>query len=193
MGKLNPIFLNQGSILPWERPLGEGVVSMLQFCNGSTTLVSQIGFDAINETFGDYNVIASAAKYSADIARLQSSSFVRMMLEDKTSNEPKNEILFSGGISIYKFGVIPGTKLRGYDLAVSDKIWAGFNSSPLLLSDKGLLTLIKGKNPVLQIERIVAGYNAQKRAAAEAEGRARQHSFESGRETGEYETRRRLV
>lgn len=163
------IFLEDNSILPWERPLEEGHGSMLYAYDGSTKLVEQIkvGLDTINELVGPFRVIGSATKYLADIAHLSKHIFRN---GESVSGEVKREILFSGGLSIYRNGQIPGTDIQGYYLERHGKIWIAKNPEEQFYGSDGLRNLVLGNdsNAVGRIESILHGYKTKEDREEEA-------------------------
>ena len=133
--KGSKIFLNDGSILQWERPLPPGTISMLYMYHGKTKPVKSFGFDVIDKKEGRYRVIASAQKFLAQIARSKGMCPADLREELKL----EEEILFEGVIAIYTKGQIPGTELEGYDLIREGEIWYAEKPSQQLV-----------KNPVLK-------------------------------------------
>jgi hypothetical protein len=122
MGAERPeaVYLNNGDVLPWERPLPPGSASMLHMYNGSTTPRAMIGVDVLDETVDQFRVVASAAKYLADIARIPDGAQFSGCFEDEKA-VPEEAILFSGTIAIYAGGIVPGTEFQGYDLKAHGK------------------------------------------------------------------------
>lgn len=153
-----PIFLDDPSILPWERPLPKGSISMLRFANGKTIPVGFCGIEALNISQGIYRVGGSAAVYVADISHVptgEESGFL-WEREDRT----QRELLLLGGIQIYKKGKVPGTKVNGYDLKASGRICY---STPFGEGYfEGLLSrVVLGSGSRSNIARIISGYEMQ--------------------------------
>lgn len=180
------IFLEDGSILPWERPLKEGYMSMLYMYNGSTKLIEQIGFDSLDETIGPFKIIGSATKYLADIIHL-GDDYIRM--GEPVSGDEKREILFTGGLTIYRQGQIPGTEIQGYDFERHGKIWIARNPEDQYNSSNGLKNLIldNSSNPIARIEAILSGYQTREENAERAQSRREHENWERGRMQGQDE------
>lgn len=149
------IFLEQGSILPWDNS-----VFMLSWYDGSTKLVEQIGIDYIREEIGPFKINGSAAKYLADIARLSKKTFRE---SEHHSSEIKREILFRGAIEIYRNCQIPGTEIQGYDFERNGIIWTAKENEARYHGSDGLKNLILGdeEDKAERIEAILRGYKAQ--------------------------------
>ncbi|MFH1210644.1 MAG: hypothetical protein V1645_01890 [archaeon] len=168
------IFLEDGSILPWERPLPEGTISMLHHFQGSTKIKDYFGRGALDTERGPYVVSATAAVYLADIGRGRALAFT---MEGDKKTKPEEEILFVGGIQIFKNGTVPGTKTKGLDLATNGHIWYAEKQDKLGYMDgegrftsgdlvRGLKHIILGedketKETIARIEMIVRGYKYQ--------------------------------
>ncbi|MCF7871589.1 hypothetical protein K9L97_01015 [Candidatus Woesearchaeota archaeon] len=180
------VFLNDASILPWERPPREGYRSILHMYNGSTKLIEQIGFDSLNETIGPFRIIGSAIKYLADIIHLGDYYF---RMSDPVLGEEKREILFVGGLTIYRQGQIPGTEIQGYDFERHGKIWIARNSEDQYSSSDGLRNLIvdKSLDPIDRIEAILSGYQIQEDDKRNAQSNREYENWERGRMQGQDE------
>lgn len=154
------IFLARGSILRWERPLKKGCISLLHMYDASTKLVGQIGLDLINEEVGPFKIVGSAAKYLADIVYLGKNWY----RDGPVTGEVKQEILFSGGLAIYRKGEIPGTEIQGYDLERRGRVWIAKKPEEQFFNSDGLKNLVLGTTPdvVGRIEAILEGYQTQK-------------------------------
>ena len=171
------VYLNEGGILPWERPLPPGHISMLHMYEGSTNVVGYAGLDTIDELVGPFLVQVRAAKYLADIARINQWG--------GSSGELKREVLFSGGILIFKNGLIPGTEIEGSDLVQDGDIWVARSATDLYAADGSLRKLIfeglDGEDRVKRIESIINGYKTQKEKREEAENKSRYEDYQRGR------------
>ncbi|HIG94227.1 MAG: hypothetical protein QT05_C0003G0008 [archaeon GW2011_AR13] len=180
------IFLKDYSILHWERPVKEGVDSMLWMYNGSTKLVEQIGFDLLNETIGQFKIFSSATKYLADIVHLGEDY---LSMGEPISGEEKREILFVGGLTIYIEGQIPGTDIQGYDFEKHEKIWIAKSPEEKYCSSNGLRDLIleNSSNPKERIEAILLGYQTQEDNKKNAQDRRDYDSWKRGRMQGQDE------
>lgn len=187
MKKLEPIFLNNDRILPWKTPKVKGVVSMLDHYDGITKPVSFAGYDCMSIGLGQYLVVASAGRYSADIARLADRKFLD---DGKLTNPIVRELLFKGGVEIYKTGNIAGTDFRGLDLVAFGKIWdaiplEGRSPGSMLLNE-----LIFGKSRVKseqigRVEKIIEGYRLQERENRKAQDRRASESYSRGWDNSE--------
>jgi hypothetical protein len=141
-----------------------------------------------------YRILASAAKYRANIARFDNSKLEIMFGSE--ANPPQEEVLFAGGIQIYKQGKISGTDLVGLDLIRAGEIWVGAKPTDIVLCDAGLHHIVFGEvtsteEKVGRIDAIIRGYKLQEEAQRKSEMAARHVSFESGRSHGEWRPRYR--
>jgi len=154
------IFLEQGSIFPWEIP-GKFYFTVYQ---GSTKLVEFVGTDKIDEVVGSFQIIGSAVKYLADIQRINYDPCI------DNPNKEEREMLFYGNICIYKKGQVPGTTFEGYNLEKMGKIWAATKPEDKFRSSNGLRDLVLGDNipDEKRIEAILKGYQMQVDQAREA-------------------------
>lgn len=91
------IYLDDGSIRDWDRPLREGYFRMPPVYEASTEPIEVLEVDIIDETLGGYRVVATAAKFRAKIQRIN-----RDKIWEPNPNPVQEEILFSGGITILK-------------------------------------------------------------------------------------------
>ena len=176
-----PIFLCDGSILPWERPVEEGSISMLHTFNGSTNMIESLGLEALDQVVGPFRIVASAAKYLTDLARLDPRDKWRD--GTKVTGKVNREVLFSGGITIYREGVIPGTKINGYDLECEGTIWVAKTPVEQFNVLGGLqqltLTSTPNNNP---IEAIIVDYKKRESAQHERVSSERYDAFLTGQE-----------
>lgn len=199
--KSESVYLNDGSILPWERPVGEGEISLLRMYNGSTTLVDFLGLEPLNVHVGEnprslddprgpstsYHLIGSAAKYLADIGRLSKGE--EFNIDRGKSPEIRREILFYGNIGIYQFGIIPSTKIMGYDLVQQGRIWTANSEIEVAKIPGGLTRLILGSfgtpdQAVKRVEAVIAGYKDQEENRRRAQLKAENNAFVRGGEVG---------
>ena len=181
-------FLEQGNIFEWDRPVREGFIRMPQIYPGSTELVEQLGSDYFNKTFGSFWISASATKYLADIDLANDDWFN----EETKEREPQRMVLFSGGITIYKQGVIPGTEITGYDAERNGLIWTVRNPEKIFLSENGLENMIfEGCNNIPKnierIQTILDTYQHQEDSAREAESKRDSSNFNSAFYAGQRE------
>lgn len=168
-----PIFLNDGGILPWERPKAPDVMSMLWMYNGSTTVKECRGIENVDTTRGSYRIVASAVKYLADIARLPEDIYNRENFSESPTEPIERKVLFNGGIQIYVEGDILGTEVYGSELVTRGKIWSALDFPVENVSkDSQLYWLLSGCKDELPPERIrgiIAGYEMQNRSRERAE------------------------
>ena len=115
------VFLNDYSILEWERPLKRGYMRMSIEYNGQTDLVSQVDFQSVDFEVGDFRVVGSATIYEADIVHLQGKGIKRLGEVDLSLQ--RRRFLYSGNVVVYKKGIVPGTEFEGYDLISQGKVW----------------------------------------------------------------------
>ena len=147
--KEQKIFLTQGDLLPWERPLKPGYMRMpigMKY-NAQTELVDSLGMEIFNRDVGRYSVQATAAKYSARVILLDRSIGLSGVIDrgDEIRGTPKRRIVFRGAITIYNKGQIPGTELEGFDLESTGRIWLARPPTLIYRSDQGLSRIILGK------------------------------------------------
>jgi hypothetical protein len=178
------IFLEDYDILPWVRPTDRRQNPILGALDGQTTLVRQIeDLALIDETIGQYRVLGSAIRYEADI-RLCTGRFT----ESKPYTNPAlRKVLFSGGLTIYEQGNIPGTEIQGFDLLKRGKIWVATEVEDKYIGLDGLKNLILGEDPspTRRIQEIMQGYQTRKEKRRERESAARHKSWERGKRTGQ--------
>ena len=159
-------YLTESGVLSWWRELGN---------LGSTTLVEGRGFDSVEETVGVYKVHAQAAMYLADIVRLNFSC---------SNNEPSREILFSGGVAVFREGQIRGTGIQGYSYIHRGDIWVA-KAVPKEPTEYGLRQLLfadlEGDDRIARVEAIIEDCQRQTESTARAEAAARGRSFQEGR------------
>jgi len=188
--KSKAIFLTQGNLFPWERPLKPGYIKIPMGVkyNAQTELVKSLGMDIFNQDVGRYSVQATAAKYLAKVIFLDGSAGLNGLIDvnEEICGTPQRRIIFRGAITIYNKGQIPGTELEGFDLESTGRIWLARPSAPLYRSDQGLSRIILGEavteeGKERRIKAIIRGHEEIKR---EREGIRieREHSaFQSGK------------
>jgi hypothetical protein len=164
-----PIYLEDDSILerclfPEEYVNNYMMLKKLAEYDGSTKIVKYIGTDAISDTieeYGPYRVSATAMKYEAKISHLSQ----RMMKKrsDPPSQEPKDEILFSGSITIFKRAEDLPKEMNLYDLKTIGRIWIAVPQIDLYYESNGLKHLLFGRRRGNweTIEAILEGYELQ--------------------------------
>jgi hypothetical protein len=178
------IFLSEGDVLPWEKPLKSGYFRGLLAFNGETKLLESLGMDVVNEELSDYYIQATAAKYLASVIRVGENKY--RDINSKIEGIPENLIIFNGSVVIYSSGKILGTELQGFDLESTGKIWLAREPTDVLKSDKGLYSLVFGnekteKGKIERIEAILNGHEQIKRDK-ESERIGREHaSWKSGK------------
>jgi hypothetical protein len=183
------VYLNQKDILPWDQPPKEGYMTSpwLEHADGKTEIVESLGIRTLDVAVGKYRIIGSAAPYLAMVSHL-GNGFLDSRKESP-SNPPVEEMLFSGGVHIYKGGTISGTELSGLELEESGRIWLGI---PLVqIIDKGSPNLlgeaILGEDPTIEtVEAILQGYENQRRKKSEARSSARHEQWKEGVRSGQW-------
>lgn len=160
-----PVFLNNRKILPWEKPSPPGKISLQHMYNGSTEILEFIDLDQIRGVIAPpYEVYANAVKYLAKIAPLM--GLLGNRTPESPGVEPVEQILFVGGIQIYRAG-ISGTELpRGLELVTNGDIWTSTQPDEYSKTSLGLNRLIFGlreseKVRASRIKRIIEGYEIQ--------------------------------
>lgn len=120
------VFLNDKRILDWEKPVSEENPSMLRFWNGFTKIKDFLKRESLNLDFvcygyndSPYSITASAVIYKAEIARLEGNKEFR---ENGLKSKSEEEILFLGGIQIYRRGIITGTEILGEEFMMNEII-----------------------------------------------------------------------
>ncbi|MBR9693444.1 hypothetical protein GOV07_06000 [Candidatus Woesearchaeota archaeon] len=182
-GEIASVYLHDTRILPWERPLPEGSISMLHMYNGSTIPREMVGLDVLDETVDRFRIVVSATKYLADVARTPEDN-PHYFGGKRTI--PKEVILFSGVIAIYQDGEVPGTEFAGYNLAANGEIWIATPNNKVYSSSDGLKNLVLGESEHLsRIEAIAQGFQSQEEAMENARHRAQNDSWQRGRRAGE--------
>lgn len=186
--KIEPVFLDSGKLVEWDRPpriQRKDRISLPQtmIYDASTELVSYIGFDQLDEKIGRYHLVGSAAKYLANIAPLGNRTL--RDCDEKTSNTPREKILFTGSLAIYSSGNIPGTEIGGYDFVRHGRIWDARKPSEVLKSQEGLRRLVLGeltseKELVARVDSIVRGYEDRKLAQGDAQRRRVHDAYQKG-------------
>lgn len=179
------IFLEDGSILPWMRPVGEGYIEspFFHMLNGSTKIKQFLEYPTLDTQVGKYTIFASAAMYLADIARLGK---IRYKLDENEQPKAEEEILFAGGIQIYQNGIIPGTEIKGMDFVKAGHIWCAQKPETIPRDSDGLKRIIFGHEETTEgkekrIEAIIRGYEYQERKEEEREDHVRFESYRSGK------------
>ena len=176
------IFLEDGSIVLWDAPPKKGNRTMPYRYNGSTELIEQIGIDSIDEELGPFRIIGSAAKYLADIIHLNQEE--PYIIGKKVTGDIKREILFDGGIDIYRKGQIPGTELQGYDLEGHGRIWTATEPEEIFLNSDGLKNMIfdNSSDDIERIEAILKGYETKEKNRYNNQMLSITRSYNEGRE-----------
>ena len=147
--KSKALFLTQGNLFPWERPLKPGYIKipMGMKYNAQTELVKSLGMEIFNRDVGRYSVQATAAKYLARVILLDGSIGLNGMIDmnDEICGTFRRRIVFRGAITIYNKGQIPGTELGGFDLESTGRIWLARPYTLIYRSDQGLSRIILGQ------------------------------------------------
>ena len=175
--KSKAIFLTQGDLLLWERPLKPGYMRMpmgMKY-NAQTELVESLGMEIFNRDVGRYSVQATAAKYSARVILLDKNVGLGVLIDrgDEIRGTLQRKIVFRGAITIYNKGQIPGTELEGFDLESTGRIWLARPPSLIYRSDQGLSRIILGKavteeGKERRIKAIIRGHEEIKNERANA-------------------------
>lgn len=182
------IYLVENDLFDWERPSKPGWMHIGFFkYNAKTEPIESLGLDIVNEVVEGYHVVASAAKYLANVIRLNSQNKYGTRYRDagEEVDGPKEDlVVFNGNISIYSTGQIPGTELQGYDLEESGKIWLARPSTELFRNPEGLYEVIFGEDnmgKIARIEAILKGINQIKIDKGRGESRARHKAYQRAR------------
>jgi len=175
------IFLEDGSIVLWDIPPKKGNRTKPYIYNGSTELIEHISIDSIDEEIGHFRIIGSAVKYLADIIYLNQEE--PYIIGKKVTGNIKREILFDGGIEIYRKGQIQGTELRGYDLEGYGRIWTATEQEDRFFSSDGLINMIfnNSSDDVERIEAILKGYETNEKNRYNNQMLSVVRSFNEGR------------
>lgn len=176
------IFLEDGSIVLWDTPPKKGNRTMPYRYNGSTELIEQIGIDLIDEELGHFRIIGSAAKYLADIIYLNQKE--PYIIGKKVTGDIKREILFDGGITVYRKGQIPGTEQNGYTLERHGRIWTATEPEEIFLNSDGLKNMIfdNSSDDIERIEAILKGYETKEKNRYNNQMLSITRSYNEGRE-----------
>lgn len=162
MAEKKPIFLYDPNLVAWEgkRVLKAGTVradpSLFHHC--STVLKECLGKEYLEEYAGGYEVRADVSMYRADVVLINES-----INKEDDERKPRDQIIFDGGIVIFKNSKIPGTELEGDYVAGQGRIWTSYDYS----SDPVLRRVILGKTDDQRtmkdrLERIIQGYEIQR-------------------------------
>lgn len=159
------VFLNDGRIM------GIHHVPFVDYFkpNAHLELKKFGGMDRVEQQQGIYHVLASAAKYLADIALYGDPDEIR---SDEPITKPIQErSLFEGGIQIYKDGEIEGHGIRGYELIAVGRIHFATPTTEEFTMGDGLHKVVFGNATTpeqisARLEAIARGYKHQKRETA---------------------------
>jgi len=149
---MDSIVLNDESIISWEKPLPKNVYCIATTKIGSTRLIEYKGIEEVKKELSNYCIIASAAKYIAEIKRAEDDGILKYLNHDGNSSQIEGsniEQLFQGNISIYIKGIINGTNLFGAELKLSEKM-----NFAILDLNQTLNNILSEEN----IEKIILGY-----------------------------------
>ena len=152
---MNPISLNDKSVISWSKPAPKNVYTVVMYGEGSTILMGYKGIEEVKKELKNYIVHSSAAKYLAQIKRFEKNGSVKFQSNEGCSEPMKGsriELLFKGSITIYSKGIIPGTELQGSDHVLIREI---NYATPNI--NNNLDEIISEEN----IESIILGYNLQ--------------------------------
>lgn len=185
VGEKGPkIFLNNGSIVDWDRPLKPGYIKLPIQPKGYTEIVDFIGIDTVDSGTSQYSVKASAAKYLANIMRVDPKN-PYLYLGEEFDPKTKVEILFSGSITVYTDGKIPGTEFDGLDLEKVGRIWIAKRPNKMVRTPQGLSYVVLGMARTgvginKRIRAIIRGYDHQENVKRERVSDAIHESYQRG-------------
>ncbi len=175
--KSKALFLIQGDLFMWEKPLKPGYMRMpigMKY-NAQTELVASLGMEIFNRDVGRYSVQATASKYLARVIFLDKNVGLSGMIDpnEEICGTPQRRIVFRGAITIYNKGQIPGTELEGFDLESTGRIWLARPYTLIYRSDQGLSRIILGKAVTKEgkerrIKAITIGHEEIKKERANA-------------------------
>jgi|GEM_PF-998207 len=184
MPRIPTIYLDSRDVIMWKRPPKKGYYRLPDVRNASTEIIESMGMDTLEDEVGEYRIHASAAKYLANIRRLDRENEILLDGED-FGREPKKAVIFSGGIQIYKEGLLPGTEIEGFDLEKQGRIWTAKRDTRVYRSPSGFKDVIWGKavtkdGMVRRIRGIIRGYEEQERARERSRSDALNRQYKRG-------------
>jgi hypothetical protein len=179
------IFLNDESIIDWDRPLKPDYIKLPIQPRGYTEIVDFIGMDTVDSGTGQYRVKASAAKYLAKIMRVDPKN-PYLFPDEEFKPETQEEILFSGSITVYTDGKISGTEFDGLDLEKVGRIWIAKRPNKIVRTPEGLAYVVLGmarteEDKNKRIRAVIRGYNHQENAKRERVSDAIHENYQRGR------------
>ena len=168
----NSIFLNDRTILRWNIPTQDSATHQMDGITVIKKSLSPDSPDFFSEKYGPYKIVASAAKYLADIAR----TGPRLYLEpgEEMANPMEEQVLLEGGIEVYEHGKTHGTEAEGYHLERRGKIWMAIKPTPQTMGTNSSILHALLDYPesnltdewcTARIEAILRGYEEQEREA----------------------------
>jgi len=156
------VFLVEGNLIEWEKPLKPGYTRKLESYNAQTELINPLGMDFVDESVGGYKIIASVAKYLADVIRLNrgKNGMIFRGYHDEVTGKRERLVLFDGGVQIYSEGIIPGTNLNGCAFESEGRIWLARGPVEDYSNCGGLRRALLGDDPSVyerNVEAILRG------------------------------------
>jgi hypothetical protein len=174
------VFLNDYSIMDWLRPNSK---FYLLEVSGRTVVQDCLGVDLVDVGIGSYRVVATAAKYLADMVRIEKGA---KRYGEPDLNKERRELLFIGSVLFYRDAVITKAGLEGHDLVHNGDI--KFATTDL---ETGLDGILFPQGPSIQkVNAILTGYEQQRVDSEIAEMRSRSRTFRSGQRSGRWHERK---
>jgi len=185
--EVQPIFLNQAGIRLWSY---EGLMDLPGRWGVPTTkLIQDLGMEVIDEHAKNWRITGSVTKYLADVMRYDPKKDYKNLMAYGGDGkfEPTREILFTGGIEVYKNGVVPGSEIQGYHLVAHGEVFlAKPPATGHIESENFYDYLFKDRDTPQElantIELIAQGYLTQEKAERERQWEAKHRSWKSGRD-----------
>ena len=125
---VEPVFLVENDLAPLERPLRPGYYRIGR-PRGEVELLESLPLDVLRANVENYLVSANAVPYLANVIRPDPKE--EWYPGKKIEGTPRKEIIFSGGIVIFKIGKIATTEeqkiprvesiVKGYEVMEGDE------------------------------------------------------------------------
>jgi len=190
--KVEPIFLEQGDIVPLKKPLPKGDINFMERAgirwNGHTEIIGPSGISKLDQEVLDFKegknhirVVGSAVVYPVLLSRIDPKN-PDYFLSDEDNPNPKERAkemrLFDGGIEIY-FKGLPGVEHDNWYLKRNGRIF--FASE----TEKELRHVVLGDSNStdehrIRVEAILAGYLTQERNRQNAQENATHRAYQRG-------------
>ncbi|MBS3071275.1 hypothetical protein J4407_03170 [Candidatus Pacearchaeota archaeon] len=189
---VEPVFLVENDLAPLERPLRPGYYRIGR-PRGEVELLESLPLDVLRANVENYLVSANAVPYLANVIRPDPKE--EWYPGKKIEGTPRKEIIFSGGIVIFKIGKIATTEVEGLERISFGEIWLGREASKFQLSANGLYRIVFGdatteEQKISRVESIVKGYEVMEGDEEERIERERRGSFDAGQSHAEGRARR---